>query len=939
VSSTNDIERSPFRPFRALDNAPIPFSEWRDAGGIIADTLHSEIRLGLVTGPVGSGKSSFFATQARQIVREQGWAPFLISAGQVPDVSHLCLLLQRPDETAPSRSRGDRTQEAGDVENSRQVQIIQLQASSHTLDQGQDPQLGVLLAALAELDRPVCLLIDQAEQFLVEASPARGLLLSLLVATSAMPRVKVAVVFGVRDRYVGSLLAETSKTIRAIQNMAVIRGLTILDAVDYAATVLAGTSVRIARRRLDTLARSIGRDGLVWPVAWQAMMDEEFSRARAGRSTSRRPDPQEILARAVRARLSPLERSQADDAIVVLHQLARLSSASGPQDVRSIAAATLGLSEVDVRLALAHLETLGLVREIRSGRFAPAHDSLLGAVSLLRGASEEDAFQVEMVDRAVSFWLNQGEVPAATALIHLHDRLVSGNIPSPYFACVSAVNFDLFYGNDSRTLGRLRDVGDSIEVDAVSRILYSRAARLGRPGHLKPSEIFTLLITQGRAGGGAALKAISQIAPDSGYSDMTHVIRAIVDSANGHLLELLSNEHDEYPAHTWDIVLQAAAVQGLQPTDALARRLWEMRAEGLVAGILRLLREDPADWLTADLEEFARDRDAEVAALAVGILARTRHEGWRAHFVDALHSENVDLRRRLVLALPAVASEFGAEEIIGWLGHEVSPLVREAFTRASIDLVPSQREPLLRLALGDSAEIVREGAVYALRTALPERTALELLELVERDSSSMVRDAILQVLTHYGIAPSHEFLEREKRLGEGPMRVFAIKFLDRQRPDEAAMAVGEVLAAPDATRELQLAALAAAGVLRHESLIGPIRSLVTEVGDIEILSSAIDALEALRSPAAVDVIAGLAGHRNAQVRERSVYALVRLGGRAAADAVAARLFDPEPSVQSPAIYGLARLGVRDYVPHVRRLQIRSEGVRRAVNYYTRVGPS
>ena len=931
---SGDNARSPFRPFRVLDHAPISFSGWNDAERIISDTLASEVRLGLVTGPVGSGKSSFFATNARQMVRAQDWVPFLISAGQVPDLDHLLLLLGRTSEESAGNRGMERSQSAGDVEGSTQIQIVQVQSSTQITAGGQDPQLAAFLRSLRELNRPTFLLIDQAEQFLVEETPARKSLFSVLVAASAMPAVNVGVVFGIRDRYVGALLAEASRTLRGVQHIGVIRGLTSSDAVDYALTVLSETPVRVGRRRLEALARSIAKDGLVWPVAWQAMMDEEFFRAKAGRGVSGSPNPQVILARAVRARLDPLERSQAEDAIVVLHQLARLSSASGAQSVRSIAGATVGLSDVDVRLALAHLEAFGLVREIRTERFAPAHDSLLGAAALLRGGSDEDAFQVEMVDRAVSAWLNQGEVPAVTALTQLHARLISGDIPTPYFACISAIYFEQLYGGDSRSLERLRTVGETIEVDAVSRLLYSRAARLGRVGRLNASEIFGLLITQGSAGGLAGLKSISQLVAANHDVDVPGVVRAIVDSANTDLLEtLVDHEEEEFPSAAWKIVLHAAAVQGLHPSESLARSLWGMRSEELVTGILRLLLDDPPEWLARDLEAFATDSDPEVAALAVGILARMRYGSWRSYYISAMQSGDVDLRRRAVLSLPIVAGEFDTTDILGWYNREVSPLVREAFTRASVDILPGQREALLRLALGDSAEIVREGAVYALRTAFSEATALQLLQLVEKDTSSMVREAILQVLSHYGKAPSPEFLEGEERLGSGGIRSAATELLDRRRPDEAARAVAEVLTAEDTGRELRLAALAATRVLRHESLIGPLRAVTMLNDDIEILSASIDALEAMRSPIAVEVIANLAHHRNAQVRERSVYALVRLGGKSAVDAVLARIFDPEPSVQSPAIYGLARLGVRDYVTVVRRLEIRSEGVRRAVDYY------
>ncbi|MFD4603862.1 hypothetical protein ACFWPQ_38295 [Streptomyces sp. NPDC058464] len=928
--------RGPFRPFVALDAAPFAFASWQDAEGVVADTLRGVLRWGIISGPVGAGKSSFFQTRARAVIESNGWRPVYLSAGQIADPDNLLIIVASSLGREPGVQQIQ--QSAGDVERSSSVNIVQMiQSATATSGPGTDSVLARLLSLVTEGSERVCLLIDQAEQLVVEETAEQKSILTSLIAISCLEHSHLAVILGVRDRYMGELLARIAQTTRPAQYIGVIRGVTTDDAVKYAQSALADTPVRIPPRRLAALSKKVAtEEGLVWPVAWQAILEEEYTRRLAGNRSQREATPAEVLARAVRARLEPLERSQAEDALVVLHQIARLSASAGPQAVRSIAASAPGLTEYDVQLAMAHLDAFGLVREIRPGRFGPAHDSLLSAALLLRTGGSQDELEIELLDRGVGAWLGQNETPSNVVLQQLELQLASGEIASPHFVCVAAISFDRLYRRDDRLLHLIRRVGRSMDSETIRRVVLSRAGRLGRPAELEPAEIFALLVPQDSEGGLNVLRILTSMNEEVKSFNDSLIRRAIVDSGNTELLGLLTGETQTWPLRIWRLVLDSYCVRGMQsPSEENALRLWAKCPPRAKGSLLRLLSDHHYLWLQDEVGEIQRSEDSEIASFGLRITLTSRAHGWRETLGSFFTSADVDLRRRTVLQVPAVASLLDEGYLIQKFSSEPSALVREAFTEIAADILPRDRFPLLQLALQDRSEIVREGATYALRTSLPKENALELLQLVERDPSPLIREAILQVVTHYQEAPSAEFLRTEVRLGQGTVRAAALRLLGTLRPDEAGAVLADVLTQPESDREMRMAALGAASVIRSEMLIGSLRSLLSTSHDMEEITACLDALESIRSPECVTVIAGASRHSSGQVRERAIYALVRLGGPVATEAIASCIFDPDPSVQAPAIYGLARLGVRDYSGDVRRMEVRSDWVRRAVEFYLR----
>lgn len=930
----------PFSPFHPLEHVFAPVHAWELAESTLSRALAAPPRVAVVSGPMGVGKSSFLRTRARAVAEAGGWRTVLLPAHILSSEQEALAIVasalghELRGLEALVRRKAATSQIADEITDSDHVRVTQVfaHASAHAAERA-TYVAGTLAALAGAAEQGLCFMVDQVEVAWLTEPVASLAVLGAIIDLAAVPDLQVACVLGIRDRFIGDLLLALRHRLPSIGgNIAMLAGLPVADAREYARSALGMSGMTIPSSTLTRMLREVTDEssGLVWPVALQAALDYTV-RQRTEKRKSQRPIRRSaILADAVASRLRSLDPTTSEDALFILYGLARSCVVAGPQTTADMERALPVIPSSDLRRGLAALAAVGLVEEIRVGVFAPAHDSLLRAVLELRATALSETELAEL-DAVISDWHLEGRPVPDGALRQLVQRRAS-ELPSPHAVCLSAAAFDAWFLGSKSIAEAARAVASLVPIDQTTRLLRARAQRVGRRASLSPPELFVVLCATEGDGSQAleSLVSLSELGTDWSEPDL---VRALVASKDSKLFSLLCAQGcASVPAPVSRVILNARLQLPLEPVDDSALELlWSSRA-GVELEVLRVLRLYRPPWLGEAALVAVESEDAVLVSAALTALVAMRPDGWescvRAHLTHA----DVEIRRRGAYSLSGAGEVVRRFDLAAVFRNETAQVVREALLEVAADLPVDVGEELVQAGLNDESEIVRESAVYALRSQTALWDVVRLAE-VERDPSPLVREALLHLYRDRRQAPPEDLVLRDARMGPMSLRVAAVGLLQSMEGSDAAVRLGDVLVDDTSPLPVRIAALHSARLLADPRLASAIAESVQGARELELLAAAVDALEAIGDQSSQDVLAVLTRHPTADVRERAVYALARLGGQGAVAALMKCVLDPEPAVQARALFGLGRLNSFSAVGIAQMLPRRTPDLDRAIDWY------
>ena len=933
-------QASPFRPFRPLDTIPIAVPSWDNARNAVLRAVTSSPRLAIITGPAGAGKSTFLRTAAVEAVRSAGWSPIQLLAPVLQDendtiplvAAALGLRTNLVDDVLGAVRIGQ--QETGEVSGSDNVRVTQVFAHSASVAQRAASLTARLAALVAATNRKACFLIDQADSVWLDERASSIATLGAIVDLTTIPSIDVSSIITIRDRHIGSLLLSLRRLGPSVGNIAFIVGLTRDEATEYARSENAASSLGLTNLSLDrAVAEATSADGLVWPVALQSALEQLLQQPRNPDGADLPKSVNSLLAEAVQSRLRDAGPDRVGDMLFILTRLAESAALSGPQSFSDLQRQAPSIPEYDLRIALASLSVLGLIEEVRHDVYAPAHDTLLGAVIELRNGGHHDAL-VSRLDRAVTDWFTRGIEPDDQVIRLLSERAEGADTPTAHRVMFVAMGYQHRIELSDAILASVRHTAHALPVPVASRIVEQRARRMGRSSGINASELYVVLAIGSDEAATTALMMMRQVFESDQWNE-SEILPCVVYAANPHLLFAgYSMGFGSMPEAVLRIILTAElqresdSQRGEVLSALLADRPYRLR--GLV---LRVLHHHGYDGLAEEALRLVEDENSAIAATALTILVRREIAGWREALRHELDSPNVERRRGAVYCLASVTGDLPYFDVTGLFSRESTALVREAILDVSPDFPGAVVEELIGVALSDQSDIVRESAVYAAANTLEPGIAIPLVEPLKSDSSPIVREALLHLYHGFRHRVPDEMLLRDLRIGSASLRVAAAELI-RLAPDtDAWIALADVISDPSADHTLRLAALRTVIVFPHGLVVNALESLLLFTADIEELSCAVDALESVADERSIELVASLIRHDTPAVRERAVYALARLGGEVAIQALISALLDTDAVVQSRAIYGLGRLGVWRSWALIERIPVRTSDIGRAIDWF------
>jgi HEAT repeat protein len=279
-------------------------------------------------------------------------------------------------------------------------------------------------------------------------------------------------------------------------------------------------------------------------------------------------------------------------------------------------------------------------------------------------------------------------------------------------------------------------------------------------------------------------------------------------------------------------------------------------------------------------------------APAIGVGARAlageprgkRHDRGR----DADESgETVEQARKRVLASMPV----DAASLINVGGRELP---------ASPDVLALGRRGVTALTrcLADNTDADVRRRCAAMLGRIGDKRALPAMHAALDDWEPSVRTAVATALERMpdpsSVAPLVKLFARKDE--EDANRVVVLRALGAETHRSAVAVLRQVLADKDAAHELKLTAFQGVWRSRHvmarETLVSDVGAALGSPNDDLVIAAVVAAAE-LRSPRLTAALTPLLDHKNANVRNKAVYALGLIGDRAATKTLLAKL----PSVR------------------------------------------
>lgn len=386
--------------------------------------------------------------------------------------------------------------------------------------------------------------------------------------------------------------------------------------------------------------------------------------------------------------------------------------------------------------------------------------------------------------------------------------------------------------------------------------------------------------------------------------------------------------------------------------EAAAQALREMEGRAAVPALITRLAEEPEDGIREELVralssmkpvesvpaliKLTRHGNPDVRKAAVEVLAATDPRRASECFVERLSDERNGVQRAALEGLrrggdrrvrPALmkllegpgehARGLGAQALGAIGGKEaIDPLLKLLRRREPSNWYFAL-DALVQLGAGEAVpelmRMIREegpwrsAAVQALSDLGATGAEAALVPLLE-DADVGVRRASMMALSVLDRPRAVKEFRRLLRHEDAGVRSGPAWMLGVLEAAEAREELEALLSDPDpAVRGSALRALGALGAVDRISEI----ARAAEADELWMRQAAIDALEALRDPAAVKLLEGLLRHEDEDTCGRAAVALARMDARGSAPAVRKVLLRAGSTGRGPAAWAFCRLGSRE----------------------------
>lgn len=944
-------QTNPFHPFAPISRALAGNIQIRpDLIRTVLELLaNPDFPVAVLSGGSGIGKSTIVRSALPAVLEQSGRVVVLLTGAPSLTVTQIAtdvaisLGLTDRRYTKKYENSNSVTQSAGAVEDSQDVGVSQSAASVHVT--GDDNFDGSDLAAwldaiIVATSRPITAVLDQVEQLFVPGGRTSAIrLLEQLLRAALVCEGRVGLVLAVRDRYIHEVIHLGANYHGLVSRIVPVYG---LERADASSVIRSGTDlygVRFSASLVDRLiTRLQGDDGRIWPVALHAScrplaeIARQRSRAATIHDLRTLGDLSGVLANAVSNELMTLSSDGKGDALFILSTVASLHQTEGPVSLENLARTIPSYPLTELEPIIDALIGLKLLERDRAGNYRPSHDSIGGAVSMLRSPEGVSA-AVRRLDESVTRWSRDGyvsridDVPIGTLL-----RTITQ--PTPHLIFLSTVL--LMDPSDQDAYRLLRDLLARATPQHLIKLVWAQARRTGRRRSLGPDGVFALAMAGNTDCMMSALDGLRLAArgPDVRWLPAEYLLA--LDRAharlNGDLLRQC--RLSEWPTAAARIVIRTCLRQvDLDLNHDVFRSLWTDLAVVLQTDLLQLVARHGREFAGEFIDEAMRSDRDYVRAAALEAAVTLPGANAASLITAAVADSSTMVRRRATYLLDRLDVETAAPMLEDLAISDSSSFVREAAMEIIGGLAMPLFEAVTRSALSDDAPIVRESATYAMRHTIGAERAAEAVAALIHDDSANVREAALRVLSLANRPPNPETIVANLRSGSESLRTAALEALRMSGADYTLPLLPEMLT--DAPKPTTIGVLRVLATGRSESPLAELSRLVFTAQDAEVLCEAALTLQAIGGADASELLCSLVFHPSTDVRERAVYALAEVGGPDAGNVLMSCVYDPNTAIQVRAIYGLARLrfvGAREII---RLINPASAELNEAVQYYLR----
>lgn len=928
--------------FEPLEKFNYDVDAWQLAQRKLVKILTKRQRLLVLTGPLGSGKSSCMTSAIAETCTKLGWqgiqVPPTLLASSNRNLDGLDAVISfRMNVPASGQTKlvpkGSNEQAVGDIYNSANVSTVQ-QNQSVSVYLSENGQFGrsneaYLVQLLNSHSQPCCFLVDNAHAIFNQSGWEESIFASIIKLCTVHPY--VACVICVDDTWFGKLYSALESIGIDAPEQCYLSGIASVDARKYCeSSVFPSLPTEVTESLITQIADS---EGTVLPLRLQAILEVITNKAICDDALTTQ-NLGALLGIALRTRVRSLGKGRAADAIFVLDALSSLTETKYSVTVNDLACELSSIPRIQLELMVSDLMSLKILSGVPNGEVQFAHDGVRQAVLHLRHDAIQANF-LRQIDQGTTNWFSTGACHTHEAVLDMCRLASHGPLSAPMLLSLVGSLFELELMANVDCAPQLKASVASLDSQYLHSLLLSRAARSGRGDCLDATEIFILMLCLQEAVVAVALSYVNKIVGQSELWSHKAVSRAISESENRFLLKALCNNRLVCKSEVLaPIVLNAIVGQNMElPSDEELYGLWDTTKSVAPIETLLVMAAHAPNHLKVVVAEGLSSGNPEFVGAALQVAVRKRIDGWQQHLNNALRANDLTVRRMAVIVLPEALDGGASIDVLGLFRDEPSDVIREALIDVSPDLSMEDRVSLLRSGISDSAEIVRESAVYATCWGLEYDIGLDIIRPSLVDPSPLVKEAVLYAYQAWKLVPPPEIVLRDARTGSESLRNAAWRFLKDVSAEDALDLISSVLFGANVRKSERLEALFAAKFLHLEESVRILDQFLARTDDADELALVIDILESVGSPTTISKIAVLSHHRSASVRERAVYALTRLGGHTAILELERCLFDPDPHVQARVIFGLGRLGEWRHAKTIRDLPRRSNNVSRAIEWY------
>lgn len=762
--------------------------------------------------------------------------------------------------------------------------------------------------------------------------------------------VGIRVVLVVRQDALGHLLDTLDTSLGGRPGVVLLQGLPLQTAVPYAIRALQiARHPEIDEAALARLIQSLTSDGHVWPVALNAVVDELIDSG----SSSALLDPQQLARGGVRTLLgASLERklSQAPEGLGVecywvLKAVSRATRQGNKATHRLLRALTASQPH-DLERVLSFLATVKLVASDLNGHWYLTHEAVALA---LEGTPGHAHYARDLVIlEAVDAWIGSGAVSRENVEVIIAVMRTGALLPLAALLLVGAAIAKGVTGDFCATTELLRK---GLARHATGEVVAAVRSLKSRSGGAVPAFVDASLLYLGRPESVREFLLWPDRAAltDSASLSWWDVERLLMGADAGSLSGALTTEfvatlstggrlsvcrvvsrRDDVRLDTATTTLLAEGLDTVAP-DLVLAVLGRFAPEQAGATVLRFL-QDPSSA-------------TRIAALNALLSSSSSIGGWdlerfRVHTRRLSVSTNPLERRRCVAIIAAQPETFDDVNLPAVFSLEQNALVREGILEV-ISAVHPSAEVVLRLAMADQFDFVRESCVYAAnRCNIAESTLRELIKVASSDTSGKVREAAVRIAKIRNLDISPETLLSGLRSSSDAEIYASLQVVGASDHEGLQLALAGLVFDESRRSELRSSALLKLGEVGGEVAAVCIESLLGS-NDISLLSHAIVCAQMSSGSRLLGSLIRLTLHPIVGIRESALYAVAEAGGDQAIEAALRAILDPVAEIRQRAVYALLRLGARQEVrkvEHLLRFEV-DPGVMRALDQLRQIDSS